>query len=154
MMKTFTKLAGLSLAVLISGSAFAQNLTAIPAAPGTVYGAPIDGHVVHDGFIHDSYPGPIHLDAAPEPLFTRVKYKDKKKAHPCAVTKIIRVNDPCACDDGCCGPKCVFIEICVPPCGCENVKCRRDGDRLRYDYGKYAVDIRVKKGYIVVDYKR
>ncbi len=149
-MKTLMNLAGLSLAVLMSGAASAQELSPVPAAPGTVYGPPVGEHIVYDGVAN----GPIHLDAAPEPVFTNVKYVDKKKMQPCAVTKIIRVNDPCACDDGCCGPKCVYIAICVPPCGCEDVRCRRDGDRMRYDYGKYAVDVRVKKGYIVVDYKK
>lgn len=145
-MKNVFKLGALSLAVLIAGPVSAIDLTPVPAAPGTVFG-PSPGEVVH---------GPVYVDAAPEPLFTAVKYVDRHEMHPCAVTKIVRVNDPCACKDrgNCCGPKCVYIEICVPPCGCEEVKCRRHGDRVRYDYGKYAVDVRVRKGYIVVDYQK
>ena len=68
--------------------------------------------------------------------------------------KIIKVNVPCAGRKDCC-ESCVYIEICVPPCACdEKVRCRRKGDRVRYDYGKYAVDVRVKKGFIVVDYQK
>ncbi|MEQ9406724.1 MAG: hypothetical protein RIK87_03320 [Fuerstiella sp.] len=147
-MKTLMNLAGLSLAILIAGPVSAIDLTPVPAAPGTVLPAPI----------HDvAADGPVYVDQAPIPLYTNVKYVDLKEMHPCAVPKIIRVNDPCACKDpcNCCGPQCVYIQICVPPCDCnEVVKCRKDGDRLRYDYGKYAVDVRVKKGFIVVDYQK
>ena len=145
-MKRLSQLAGLCLAVCLAGPAQAIDLTPIPAAPGAVFGPSLGGHVVN---------GAVYVDEVPQPLFTRVKYVDAKEMHPCAVPKIIRVNDPCACKDacGCCAPQCVYIQICVPPCGCEDVRCRRDGDRVRYDYGKYAVDVRVKKGYIVVDYQ-
>jgi hypothetical protein len=95
------------------------------------------------------------VSGQPVELFTRVKYTDRHEMAPCAVTKIIAVNDPCACHDpcNCCGPKCVYIQICVPPCACESVRSRKNGDRVRYDYGKYAVDVRVKNGYIEVDYQ-
>ena len=146
-MKCVRQLAGLCLAAIIAVPAMAIDLTPVPAAPGSPFHEPMGGYVVD---------GPVYVDSAPVPLFTNVKYVDKREIHPCAVTKIIQVNDPCACKDkcNCCGPKCVFIEICVPPCGCEDVICRRDGDRVRYDYGKYAVDVRVKKGNIVVDYQK
>lgn len=118
----------------------------IPAASvDPTFSEPFHGEIV---------PGPVYVEAAPEPLFTRVKYVDKREMHPCAVTKIVRVNDPCA-RKGACGEKCVYIQICVPPCDCEeDIRCRRRGDRMRYDYGKYKVDIRVRKGYIVVDYQK
>jgi len=120
--------------LMIGGTAFGldHNLQPVPAAPG--------GTIVH---------GP------PIELFTRVKYKDRDEMAPCAVTKIIQVKDPCACDDpcDCCGPKCVSIAICVPPCACERVKVRKNGTRIEYDYGDYEVDVRVKKGYIEVDYQ-
>lgn len=145
-MKRLTQLAGICLAVCIAGPAIAADLTPIPAVPGAVFGPTVGAHVLN---------GAVYVDEAPEPLFQCVKYVDKREMHPCAVPKIIRVNDPCACNDpcGCCAPKCVYIQICVPPCGCEQVKCRRQGDRVRYDYGKYAVDVRIKKGRIVVDYQ-
>ena len=43
--------------------------------------------------------------------------------------------------------------ICVPPCGCETVKVSKDGRKVTYDYGKYSIDIRVKKDHIEVDYQ-
>lgn len=142
-------LASSCLALMMSSFVSAQDvIPAIPLQPmpapiGSEFGVPVEGPVVH-------------YDEAPAPLFTRVKYVDKREMHPCAVPKIIRVNDPCDCKrcDSCCGDKCVYIQICVPPCGCENVKCRRNGDRVRYDYGKYKVDVRVRKGFIVVDYQK
>ncbi|MEO2017951.1 MAG: hypothetical protein ABGZ53_26670 [Fuerstiella sp.] len=146
-MKRLTQLAGICLAVCIAGPAHAIDLTPIPAVPGAVFGPSVTGQILDSA---------VYVDVAPEPLFTCVRYVDKREMHPCAVPKIIRVNDPCAVDDpcNCCAPpQCVYILICVPPCGCEEVRCRRDGDRLRYDYGKYAVDVRIKKGRIVVDYQ-
>ena len=88
-------------------------------------------------------------------LFHHVKYKDHDEIAPCAVPKIIKVKDPCACHSACdcCEPKCVSIKICVPPCACEDIKVSHDGDRIKYDYGEYAVDVRIKKGYIEVDYQ-
>lgn len=147
-MKHLMKLAALSLAIVVAGPVSAVDLTPIPAAPGTILPAP-QPHIVADG--------PVYVDAAPEPLFECVKYVDKHEMHPCAVPKIIRVNNPCLgkhdCNS-CCEPPCVYIQICVPPCGCEEVKCKKQGDKVRYDYGKYAVDVRVKKGFIVVDYQK
>ena len=140
-------IAGVCLALIMGSLASAQEqlpapeLFPMPAPAGSDYGVPIEGPV-------------IHYDEAPAPLFKRVKYVDKREMHPCAVTKIIAVNDPCERCDSCCGPNKVFIQICVPPCGCETVKCRRHGDRVRYDYGKYKVDVRVRKGFVVVDYQK
>ena len=120
------------LTLVIGGTAFGQenhNLQPMPAAPG------VDGVGVE--------------------LFNCVKYKDRDEMAPCAVPKIIQVKDPCACRDACncCGPKCVSILICVPECACERVKVSRNGSRIKYDYGEYEVDVRVKKGYIEVDYQ-
>jgi len=140
-------------------------LTPIPEVPyGEVYGGGgvYSGSEVYGG--GQVYGGDVYTDSAPyghmysepvAPLFHAVKYKDLDEMSPCAVTKIVKVKDPCACDHdcNCCGPKCVYVKICVPPCACEDVRCRRNGDRIRYDYGDYKVDVRVKRGYIEVDYQ-
>ena len=115
-----------------------------------------------------------HLEPAPDTdavkLFQCVKYKDQDEIAPCAVPKIIQVKGPCACEDSCdcckpsdcckpcdcckcCEPKCVSIKICVPPCGCEEVTVSKNGTQVRYDYGEYAVDVRVKDDHIEVDYQ-
>ena len=136
----------LCLTVALASSASASvnwydhhQLSPVPEVPAAVH-----GHTVH-----------MHGAAAPVALFPHVKYKDKHEMAPCAVPKIIRVKDPCACDDccSCCGPKCVYIQICVPPCACERVKSNKSGTRVEYDYGDYEVDVRVKDGYIEVDYQ-
>ncbi len=88
-------------------------------------------------------------------LYHCVKVKDPDHMHPCAVPKIVMVKDPCACDDpcSCCTPKCVAVQICIPPCFCEEeVKCKKDGEKVTYDYGKYRVQITSRKGVVTIDY--
>ena len=89
-------------------------------------------------------------------LFHCVKVEDRHNIHPCAVPKIISIVDPCSCDDpcSCCGPKCVSVKICVPPCGCPEVKVSRNGRKVKYDYGKYSIEIKSskRKGRIEIDY--
>lgn len=162
-MLNFKKLSLLGLAVMLASPVLAQELA--PAIPMPIPEERVfssEGEAVHayaepsfsEPYHSEIVQGPVYVESAPEPLFTRVKYVDKREMHPCAVTKIVRVNDPCACKTGC-SPKCVYIAICVPPCDCEeDIRCRRAGDRVRYDYGKYKVDIRVRRGFIVVDYQK
>ena len=103
----------------------------------------------------DPVGGPfLHAEPAVE-LFKCVKYKDLCEMAPCHVKKVIQVRNPCkrCCTD----PECVNIEICVPEtCPCDDEPCVLSlfgGRRVRYDYGKYEVDVRVKRGYIEVDYQ-
>ena len=99
---------------------------------------------------------PDPLAGGAVPLFHAVRYKDLDEMAPCAVPMIIQVPDPCACHDpcNCCAPQCVSIQICVPPCGCApRIKSNRRGDRIEYCFGEYSVDVRVKRGYIEVDYQ-
>ena len=109
-----------------------------------------------EGAVPATEPIPMSDDVE---LFECVKYKDLDEMAPCAVPMVVQVKDPChTCDpcDCCCKPKCVNVKICVPkcvPCGHPVIKCNKDGTRVRYDFGKYAVDVRVKKGYIEVDYQ-
>jgi len=126
----------------------AQEFSSDPSAIYAVPPAPMP-----DGYIGGSAVGGIPVEGVP--LYHNVKYTDTHEIAPCAVPKIISVLDPCACSDpcSCCGPKCVYVKICVPPCACEDVKVRRHGKRIRYAYGKYAVDVRVKRDHIQVDYQ-
>lgn len=80
------------------------------------------------------------------PLYTNVRVRNHKNVHPCAVTKIVSIPNPC---DKCCN---VFVEICVPPCANETVRCFRHGDRLRFCYGKYSVDVISRRHDVVVNY--
>jgi len=87
-------------------------------------------------------------------LFQCVRYKDLDNIAPCAVPKIVMIKDPCACCDpcSCCKPMCVAVKICVPPCGCVKVSCNKDGSKVKYDYGKYEIEIKSKNGKVTVDY--
>lgn len=84
------------------------------------------------------------------------RYKDLDNIHPCAVPKVVCIVDPCwkPSKCGCCRPKpkCVQVKICVPPCGCASVKVSKDGRRVKYDYGKYAVELTSRNGKVTVDY--
>jgi len=144
-MKSLAKLCSVYV-VLLAGVAQAQELLPIPdmqipAIPHENSGVETGEQVI--------FVDPVVYTGT---LFTRVKYTDVHEMSPCAAPKIITVKNPCA-GDGCCEPQTVCIEICVPTCGCEEVTCRRFGNRIRYDYGKYAVDVRIKRGYIQVDYQ-
>lgn len=107
------------------------------------------------------------MSAAPMQLYHCVEVEDRHNIHPCAVTKIVSVLDPCpptcgssicgGCDScnscgTCCPRGCVFVAICVPPCGCEEVKVSRDGAKVKYDYGEYEVEITSDDGVVKVDY--
>jgi hypothetical protein len=106
------------------------------------------------GFVAAGGP-PMQLAPAP-PLFRKVKYRDRRHIAPGAVPMYVAVRDPCDRRDRCaCGPpKCVLVEICVPPCGMPKITSRHDGTRVRYDYGQYAVNITSKHGVVVVNYDR
>ena len=85
---------------------------------------------------------PVHVIQ----LYQNVRVRDPKNVHPSAVSKIVSVPDP---RDKCCR---VNIEICVPPCTNETVRCYRNGDRLRFCYGKYSVDVISRRRDVVVNY--
>jgi hypothetical protein len=148
--------------LLTSGTALMSEADPFPAPPP----APaIEGTVP---------PGPTPLSMSPVPsagpaaaggppiamapglaLYPRVKYHDRRHIAPCAVPMVVAVRDPCAKRDPCCAcgpPSCVLVEICVPPCGCPKVCTKHDGAKVRYDYGRYAVNITSRHGVIVVDY--
>jgi hypothetical protein len=119
--------------------------TPLPTAPDA--GAPM---VVPGG-------EPVPAAGAPVTLYHCVRVKDECNIAPCAVPQIVMVKDPCAvCDpcNPCAAPKCVAVQICVPPCSeCPpRVTCKRDGEYVKYDYGKYRVEITSRKGVVTVDY--
>jgi hypothetical protein len=100
---------------------------------------------------------PIPAQGVAIPLYHCVKYKDQRKIAPCAVPMIVMVKDPCAKCDPCnpCAPApCVAVQICVPPCNAcpPKVCCKRGGEYVSYDFGKYRVEIRSRKGVVKVDY--
>ncbi len=89
-------------------------------------------------------------------LFHCVRYEDLHNIHPCAVTKIVSIKDPCwkpdPCSCECQVAPCVLVKICVPPGGCPKVRVTRNGSKVKYDYGKYEVEITSRNGEVKVDY--
>lgn len=129
---------------------------------------PPDPQIVGPPLIIDQHPGVVEHSGVSEPvvidfqpvaeaptiqLFEKVRYTGKRKVAPNAVTKLVVIRDPSQ-------PKrtaptcrnCVAIEICVPPCACETVKANKAENVVRYNYGKYGVEIRIKRGRVVVHY--
>jgi len=157
------KLAGMTLAIAAmltasvvlaeEGPRLAQGtLQPIPEAQGdysTVQGATPQAPVVGTA--------PVPAQGVAIPLYHCVKYKDQRKIAPCAVPMIVMVKDPCAkCDpcNPCAAPQCVAVQICVPPCSTcpPKVCCKRGGEYVSYDFGKYRVEIRSRNGVVKVDY--
>ena len=98
---------------------------------------------------------PVPVETVAIPLYHSVKYKDLRKIAPCAVPMIVLVKDPCAkCCDPCAPTPCVAVQICVPSCSTcpPKVVCRRNGEYVKYDFGKYRVEIRSRNGVVKVDY--
>jgi hypothetical protein len=103
---------------------------------------------------------PIPAGASVVTLYPNVRYKDEKNIAPCAIPQIVMVKDPCpvACEpcNPCATPpvQCVAVQICVPSCSpCPpKITCKRCGEYVKYDFGKYRVEIRSKKGCVTVDY--
>lgn len=132
-----------SAAFAIDGPSLQPVPDAISAQPAPSLGAtPVPGAV------------PVPVQSVTIPLYHCVKYKDERKIAPCAVPMVVLVKDPCAkCCDACAAP-CVAVQICVPPCSTcpPRVVCRKNGEYVKYDFGKYRVEIRSKNGVVKVDY--
>ena len=103
---------------------------------------------------------PVPVEGAVLTLYPNVRYKDERNIAPCAVSQIVMVKDPCPLPCDPCNPcavpevRCVAVQICVPPCSAcpPKITCRRGGEYVKYDYGKYRVEIRSRRGCVTVDY--
>ncbi len=126
--------------------------------PNEVVVAPAGGEIQptlkpipETGILPETEPVPLYTGCE---LFDSVRYKNLKKIAPCAVEMIVAVRTPCGCKKDPCKP-CVLVKICVPPCNdCPKVKIRKQGDKVIYDYGKYAVELTSKKGEVIVAYHK
>lgn len=112
-----------------------------PIAPTTETPAPAPSTVVSETYV------PV---AQPAELFSDVRYHGRCNIAPCAVPTIIQVADPCS-RHSCCKTY-VNVEVCAPPCPPSCVKVTRDGHKVRYDFGEYAVVARTVGNHIVVRY--
>lgn len=133
-----------------AGSEVRPVLRPIPEI-GSVSGSLMPGSLMPGSPVPDSEPLPLFAGCE---LFDCVRYKNPRKVAPCAVEMIVAVRTPCGCKKDPCKP-CVNVKICVPPCNtCPKVKIRKQGDKVIYDYGKYAVELTSKRGEVVVAYHR
>lgn len=121
-----------------------------PVILGPVSSGDFSVFPIAEGQIQPVPNGPIEAVS----LYSCVRVKDVDHIHPCAVPLVVKVADPCPAPCGsCCAPKCVSVKICVPPCGCPpKITCRRGGHYVKYDYGRYRIEIRSRKGVVTVDY--
>ncbi|HWL08912.1 MAG TPA: hypothetical protein VNQ76_10925 [Planctomicrobium sp.] len=124
--------------------AFGMTTAAMAAQPGpggTIQPVP-EGIIVQPGQVIGTL-----VDNTGIELFDCVEYRRLRNVHPCAVKKVVAVNDPC----NPCGL--VFVAICVPPCGCEDVVVHCHRNVVTFDYGKYRVRIAERThGKLVVTY--
>ena len=172
-MKTSTLL---SLAVLLAGAdatAAREPFVLQPDVAAPSRGPAFSGPAFNDPGIgrwdlSQPPPAPLPDRAGPEiepapsaigeliELYPFVKYKDRDEMHPLAVKTVVSVPHPATgwklCR--CCPPPLVNVLICVPPnCGPPRVKYKRLFREYEYDFGKYAVDVRLRDGRIEVDYQ-
>ena len=143
----------------VPSSSFYQGT--YPGTPGEPLPAPGGPYPVQGGplpsYSPEGYPsaGPIYpVGPGPEgmPLYHRVKYEDLDNVHPCGVPTLVQVLDPCEnpCDS--CGPRCVYVKICVPPNECPRVKVSHGGRKVKYKFDEYDVEIESEDGYVSVNY--
>ena len=131
---------------------FLRSGRVVPHAEFHIASSPRHSVVLSQNSIPPAPEGSEPTAVQPIELYPRVKYEDHHNIHPCAVSKIVAVQDPCYDPCSCCAPKYVYVKICVPPCGCEKIKVSRHGRKVKYDYGKYEVEIKSKRGVVYVDY--
>ena len=161
---------------MLVGAAFAAGPTLLQ--PGSVYAPqnevapvptpmPMPPQAIPQGqpLDHSAQYGPVETFDQPVvpyaegqvvELYPNVVYRDLRHVHPCAVPYLIDVPLPQPRRSrGCttCGPTCVTIKVCVPPCKVPCIKVRRRGYKLIYDFGKYEVNVIVRRtGRIIVNY--
>ena len=139
------------------------DVTLPQPAPGAVYyGDPsTEGQIVQPGA--PEYYGEPSLGPAPEGvwpgapmdpsagLYPNVKIEDPEKIAPCAVPLIVQV--PMPCNKGC-GPSVASVQIMVPSsCGEPRVKRSWFKNKVKYDYGKYEIEVEADRdGVVEVDY--
>jgi len=131
-----------------SGPAPARSF--YPGVPGEPF--PL-GSVPAPVYPGEAYPpsGPVY-PVEGVPLYPRVTYEDLDNIHPCAVTTIVQILDPCENPCRSCGPRCVYVKICVPPNECPRIKVSDGGREVKYKFDEYEVEIESENGIVSVNY--
>ncbi|MCA9077087.1 MAG: hypothetical protein KDA93_18820 [Planctomycetaceae bacterium] len=112
----------------------------VPLSTHEAYSAPQSVPPV----VIDEYPQVYPVETVA--LYDRVRIRDPHKAHPYGVPTVISVADPRnrSCT--------VNVEVCMPPCACERVTHNLRGNRVRYDFGKYEIEVISRLGVVIIDY--
>jgi hypothetical protein len=144
--------------VLVSplDTSIAPRVTAAQPPLQPVDPTPVQPLPAYDGSLPGSNPVPVAAAAA-IPLYENVCYRKERNIAPCAVPMIVPIADPCHCPkDKCCLANCVYVQICVPGSSAcpPRVICRRNGHYVKYDFGRYEVEICSRNGKVTVDYHR
>lgn len=95
---------------------------------------------------------PVSLGNEGYPLYPRVEYEDLDHVHPCGVPTVVQVLDPCENPCASCGPRCVYVQICVPPNQRPRIKVEDHGRKVKYKFDDYQVEIESEDGVVSVDY--
>ncbi|MEM7813200.1 MAG: hypothetical protein AAF532_17125 [Planctomycetota bacterium] len=139
------------------------------AMPTSSADAGLDDLLIIDLFHGPAPDAPLgHLTPLPPGTtaagYPDVCYEDLHNIHPCAVPALVTVLNPCpppvvapvcGCECECpCEPPVSLVEVlvCVPSCECPEVVVKKAGHFVKLDYGKYEVEITVKRGKVFVDY--
>ena len=155
------------------GSATSNYGPVLEAPPDATFSEPAPGAVIEDPSMQGefvqpgapAYYGDPSLSPAPEPgmpwpgaemdpaaaLYPNVEIDDPEKIAPCAVPLVVQV--PVPCKHGC-GPSIANVQIMVPStCGEPRVKRSWLKNKVKYDYGKYEIEVEVDRdGVVEVDY--
>ncbi len=131
-----------------AGTPTAQSSTAQPPSGGPLYAPGTLSPEGAPGYLPpQSFPqGPLPGELEPVVLYPHVRIRDPHRAHPLGVPTIIPVPDP---RDHC---RVVYVEVCVPPCPCLSFWHNRRGTRAEYDFGRYEIDIILRRGMVIIDY--
>ena len=148
--RTMRSMLPLSVGPALTGQADYIPMPApLSPVPDPVYSAP--GQPMQSQYQSAPTEYAYTLAAPSAVVYQNVKYRGTRNIAPCAVPTIVQVPDPCT-KHACC-KTCVNVEICVPPCDPRKVRVTHDGNKVRYDYGKYAVSVRSIGNHVVVHYE-
>lgn len=120
-----------------------------PAEPPVQVLPPVQEYPAYPAPPSDHCVGDIVTCAVP--LATCVRVEDECNIAPNAVPIVVAVRDPNMCAHEC-HERVVFVQVFVPPCPPQTVRVSPCHTRVTLCYGQYEVDIKTRRGMIVVDY--
>ena len=119
---------------------YAPQYPIVPQIPVVPQPAPVMHHI---GQIVD----------CPVPLATCVRVEDACNIAPNAVPVVVAVRDPNLPPhyNGCV-ESVIYVEVCVPPCPLQQLVISPCKSRIKMDFGDYQVELKSRRGMVVIDY--